>query len=188
MPDPEEVIRQYRAGELTAEAAAELLLPTLKAAGKLTLDITEEEMPVLEALQRLAAPQPEPLRVLAWESQSWMALPGLADDFWQKLCDRGLDRVPQCLNYVFLVGSDAAATTLRQWIETRSDHVVTAALPDSFDQGHGKVFGRTPPRILTHADLVEWAGWLQSLPPVSDASLDGLGVSGPPAAGAGPAP
>jgi hypothetical protein len=186
MPEPEEVISQYRAGELTAEAAAELLLPALKAAGKLTLDITEEEMPVLEALQRLAAPQPEPLKLLTWESRAWLALGGLADDFWQKLCDRGLDRVPQCLNYVFLVGSHAAATALRQWIETRSDHVVTATLPEAFEESHGRVFGRTPPRVLTHAHLVEWAGWLQSIPPVPDASLDGLGVSGPPAAGGPP--
>lgn len=187
MPEPEEVIAQYRAGELTAEAAAELLLPSLKAAGELTLEIGPDEMPLLEALQRLANPPPLPPRALTWESQPWLGLDRLADDFWHQLQTRGLDRVPQCLNYVFLVGSPAAAAALESWIGTQSDHIVTVSLPESFEVSHGRVFGRTAPRLLSYNDLAEWAAWLASIPPVAEASLDGLGVSHPPAESPGSA-
>ena len=182
--DPEEVIAQYQAGELTAEAAAELLLPSLKAAGKLTLNISEKEMPVLEALQKLTAPEWIPPQQLVWESRPWLALEGLADTFWAQIAARGLDQVPQCLEYVFLVSSADAATTLRGRIESHTNHAVSTDLPESFEQAHGRVFGRTPPKTLTHADLVAWSAFLRGLPPMTDASLDGLRVSAPPTGGA----
>ncbi len=187
MPEPEEIIAQYKAGALTAEAAAELILPSLQAAGELTLNIGPEEGALLAALQRLAAPPPPPLSCLTWESQPWLGLGRVADDFWRQVQARGLDRIPQCLNYVFLVGSPAAAAALENWISARSDHVVTVSLPDSFEESHGRVFGRTAPRLLSHSDLAEWAAWLATIPPVPDASLDGLGVSGPPAGSQGSA-
>lgn len=180
MPEPHEVLAQFRAGSLTAEAAAELLLPTLKAAGELTLDIGENEMPLLEALRRLASPPPEAPRPLVWQSRQWQVLDRVADDLWGKLAARGLDRVPQCLNYVFLIGSREAATRLQDWIHAHSDHTVTLVLPESFEESHGKVFGRTPPRLLTQGDLAAWTAWLAAIPPLPDTSLDGLGVSAPP--------
>jgi len=186
MPDQEEILARYRTGDLSAEDAAALILPSLKEAGELTLNIGPNEMPLLDALQRLANPAPPPPPTLTWESQPWLALGRLADDFWGQIQARGLDQVPQCLNYVFLVGSHTAAASLEEWIGTRSDHVVTVSLPESFEVAHGRVFGRTAPRLLSWNDLAEWAAWLASIPPVPNASLDGLGVSAPPAAPASP--
>jgi hypothetical protein len=180
MPEPEEILAQFRAGSLSAEAAAALLLPTLKATGELTLDIGEHEMVLLEALQRLASPPPERPPPLFWESSHWRALGQVADDLWHKLTERGLDRVPQCLNYVFLVGTQEAAVALEECIRARSDHVVTRVLPESFAESYGRIFGRTAPQLLTHGDLAAWVAWLSAIPPVPDASLDGLGVTAPP--------
>jgi len=183
MADPEEAIRQFRSGEITAETAAELLLPSLQATGKLELELSETDMPVLAALQQLTRPKLPPAQPLTWESKSWQALAGLPDSFWPQLQQHGLDKVPQCLNYVFMVRSEMAADVLTQRIESASDQVVMTDLPPSFEKYNGRVFGRTPPRLLTHADLVEWAAWLRAIPPIPDASLERLYVSGPPAAG-----
>jgi hypothetical protein len=185
MTDPEEVVRQFRSGELTAEAAAELLLPSLQSAGKLELELSEADMPVLAALQQLTRPKLPPAQPLSWESKSWLALEGLPGSFWPQLQQHGLDKVPQCLNYIFMVSSEAAADILTRRIESTSDHVVMTDLPESFEKHNGRVFGRTPPRLLTHRDLVEWAAWLQAIPPIPDASLERLHVSGPPAGSPG---
>ena len=181
MAEPEEVIRQFRAGELTAEAAAEQLLPSLKAAGKLELELSETDMPVLAALQLLTRPKLPAAQPLTWESKSWLALEGLPDSFWRQIREHGLDQVPQCLNYVFTVSSAVAAEVLTQRIESTSDHVVMTDLPPSFEEFNGRLFGRTAPRLLTRADLVEWAAWLRAIPPIADASLERLHLSGPPA-------
>lgn len=181
MPEPEEIIRQFRSGDLTAEAAAELLLPTLQKQGKLELELSEAELPVLAALQLLTKPKLPPVQPLTWESKSWQALAGLPDSFWPQIRQHGLDRIPQCLNYVFMVGSAEAAETLTQRIESSSDHTVMTDLPPSYEKFCGRVFGRTQPTLLTHADLVEWSGWLSRFSPIPDAMLEKLHVSGPPA-------
>lgn len=181
MAEPEEVIRQYRNGELTAEAAAELLLPSLQKSGKLELELSESDMPVLAALQQLTKPQLPAARPLVWESKSWLALEGLPDSFWPQIQEHGLDQIPQCLNYVFMVGSDLAADLLTQRIESTSNHSVMADLPSDYQKFNGRLFGRTQPAMLTHADLVEWSGWLRSFSPIPDAMLEKLHVSGPPA-------
>ncbi len=181
MAAPEEIIRQYRSGDLTAEAAAELLLPTLQKLGKLELELSEADLPVLAALQQLTKPKLPPAQPLVWESKSWQALAGLPDSFWPQIQQHGLDRTPQCLNYVFMVGSNEAADTLTQRIESSTDHAVMVDLPASYETLSGRLFGRTQPKLLTHADLVAWAGWLRGFTPIPDAMLEKLHVSGPPA-------
>lgn len=181
MAEPEEVIRQYRNGELTAEAAAELLLPSLQKAGKLELELSETDMPVLDALHQLTRPKLPPVQPLVWESKSWQALEGLPDSFWPQIQLHGLDQIPQCLNYVFMVGSSDAADILAERIASSSDHVVMADLPPTYETFFGRLFGRTQPKLLTYADLVEWAGWLRGFSPLPDAMLEKLHVSGPPA-------
>jgi hypothetical protein len=181
MAEPEEVIRQFRSGELTAEAAAELLLPSLQKAGKLELELGETDMPVLAALQQLTKPRLPPAQPLVWESKSWLALEGLPDSFWPQIQLHRLDQIPQCLNYVFMIGSDLAADLLTQRIESSSDHSVMTDLPSDYQKFNGRLFGRTQPRMLTHSDLVEWSGWLRGFSPIPDAMLEKLHVSGPPA-------
>jgi hypothetical protein len=181
MTEPEEVIRQYRDGDLTAEAAAELLLPSLQKTGKLELELSEADMPVLAALQQLAKPRLPAAQPLVWESRSWQALEGLADSFWPQIQQHGLDQIPQCLNYVFMVGSNIAAEQLTQRIESSSDHSVMTDLPSDYEKFVGRVFGQTQPAMLTHPGLVQWSGWLRGFSPVPDAMLEKIHVSGPPA-------
>lgn len=181
MAEPEEVIRQFRSGELTAEAAAERLLPSLQKAGKLELELSEADLPVLAALQQLTKPKLPAAQPLVWESKSWLALETLPDSFWPQIQLHGLDRIPQCLNYVFMVGSDMAADVLTQRIEASSDHTVMTDLPQDYLRFNGRVFGRTQAKLLNYSDLVTWADWLRGFSPIPDAMLERLHVSGPPA-------
>lgn len=181
MTEPEEVIRRFRSGDLTAEAAAELLLPSLQQAGKLELELSQADMPVLAALKELTRPRLPETQPLAWESQSWRALATLPDSFWPQMQAHGLDQTPQCLNFVFMVGSNLAADLLTERIESESDHAVMSDLPSSYEKFNGRVFGRTEPKLITHADLVKWSSWLNRFTPVADAMLEKLFISGPPA-------
>lgn len=185
MIDPEAVVQQYRDGTLSAERAAEALLPLLKAAGKLELPLTETDMPLLTAIQRLSRPPLPPAQPLTWDSKVWRGLSRMPDLLWPQIVQHRLDQIPQCFNYVFLVGSEAAAESLQVQIESSTDHAVTAHLPDSFEQMNGRVFGQVPARLVTQDDLTRWAAWLQSLTPIPDATLEKLHLSNPPRADAG---
>lgn len=182
MSDPDEIIRQYRDGALSADAAAQRLLPLLKKAGRLELPLTEQDMPLLTALQRLSRPPLPAAGPLEWESKVWRGLGRMPDLLWPQITEHRLDQVPQCFNYVFLVGSEAAAEALRLQIESTTDHGVTAQLPDSFEQSNGRLFGQAPARLVTRDDLTRWAEWLQGLTPVPDATLEKLHLSHPPRA------
>ncbi|HSB55048.1 MAG TPA: hypothetical protein VLD58_11860 [Gemmatimonadales bacterium] len=179
MTTPEEVIRRYREGTLSTEEAAAALLPLLMEAGSLDLPLTEEDMPLLDALQRLSAPPLPPAQPLSWESQLWRALPKMADHFWPQIVEQQLDRSPQCFTYVFLVGSEAAAEALRLQIGSSSDHAVTVQLPDDYARASGRLFGQAPPRMVVQDDLSHWSAWLLSLTPVRDAALEKLYLSDP---------
>lgn len=182
MIDPEAVIRQYRDGTLPVEAAAEQLLPLLKAAGKLELPLTEGDMPLLTALQRLSRPPLPPAAPLTWESKVWLGLGRMPELLWPQMVQHGLDRTPQCFNYVFLVASEAAAELLRRQIDQTTGHAVSAQLPDHFTDCNGRLFGQAPARLITKDDLAVWAAWLQSLTPVPDATLEKIHLSAPPRA------
>lgn len=179
MIDPDRIVADYRAGTLSAGAAAEALLPLLKQAGKLELPLSEDDLPLLQALQRLTQPPLPPAQELVWESRVWLGLPRMPELLWPQVTRNGLDRVPQCLDYVFLVSSAAAAEALVAQIDGPTDHRVSAQLPDDFTTHAGRVFGQLPPRLVTQAELVAWGAWLQSLTPVPGATLEKLHLSPP---------
>lgn len=183
MIDPARIIADYRSGALSADAAALELLPLLKQAGKLELPLTEHDLPLLQALQRLTQPPLPPAQELVWESKVWLGLPRMPELLWPQVTRNGLDRSPQCLNYVFLVSSEAAAEALVAQIDGRTDHRVTVQLPADYATHAGRVFGQLPPRLVTEAELVAWGAWLQSLAPVTGATLEKLHLSPPPADG-----
>lgn len=176
-----DILTAFRSGTVTAEDAAQQLLPLLQTSGRLNILLTADIRPVLEALSRLAGSTPTgPRPPLTWESPHWQRLSRVPDDFWTILRDRHLDQTPQCLRYVFTVRSAVAATGLEDWIMDHSDHQITLDLPASFDVTSGHVVGLTPPKLLTKLDLTKWAQWLQSVPTVPDAALTELGISPPP--------
>ena len=180
---PGEILAAFRDGTLSAEEAARQLLPHLQSSGKLSLEFGPEVRPVLEALRALATHgQPlakEPPPPLEWESPLWRSLHRVPDDLWTIMRDRHLDLAPQCLRYVFTVRSAAAAATLEDLIGHQPQHRVTVELPTSLPQASGRVTGETLPRLLTKSDLVTFAAWLQSIPPVADAALTDLGIQAP---------
>jgi hypothetical protein len=183
MPDtPAEILAAFRSGALSAEAAAQQLLPLLQTSGKPTLDTGPDVRPVLEALQRLANPAGPARRGLAeplgWETPQWLSLPRVADGLW-RIIRRHLERAPQCLRYLFAVRSAGAATALQEWITAHSDHQLTVDLPPSFQYSGGQIVGHTRTALLTQPDLVAWAAWLQSIPRVADAALTDLGLVSP---------
>jgi hypothetical protein len=183
-PTASDILAAYRSGTLTVEEAARQLLPLLQTSGRLNLELGPDVRPVLEALRRLASPgtprKPESRQPLTWDSPHWQRLSRVPDDFWTILRDRRLDQSLQCLRYAFTVRSAAAAAALEDWIMDHSDHHVTVDLPASFQEASGQVMGQTPARRLTKADLSTWVTWLQSIPPVPDASLTDLGIAPPP--------
>jgi hypothetical protein len=173
-----DILTAFRSGTLSAEDAAQQLLPLLQTSGRLNIELGPEIRPILEALRRLAGPvAPSPHEPLAWDSPHWQRLSRVPDDFWTILRERRLDQSPQCLRYAFTVRSGAAATALEDWIMDHSDHQVTVDLPASFEEAAGQVVGLTPARRLSKADLQNWAGWLQAVPPVPDAALTELGIA-----------
>jgi hypothetical protein len=175
-----DILTAFRSGTLTAEDAAKQLVPLLQTRGRLNLQLSDDIRPVLEALRRLAGSGTSvPRQPLTWDSPHWHRLSQVPDDFWTILRERRLDQSPQCLRYAFTVRSAAAATVLEDWILDHSDHEVTLNLPASFQDAAGQVVGLTPPRLLTKPDLRNWANWLQSVPPVSDAALTDLGITPP---------
>jgi hypothetical protein len=189
MPEtPEEIMATFRSGGVSAEDAAQRLLPLLQAAGTLTLDVGPDTIPVLEALKRLAHPPAPPPRTptqpLIWESPHWRDLARVPEGLWRVITERRLDQSPRSLRYVFTVGSDAAARILQQWIAVHSDHQVTPDLPASFEESRGQIVGLTRPALLTRAGVAAWVAWLQSMPSVPDAALTDLGISDPPPAAA----
>lgn len=176
-----DVLTAYRSGTLTAEDAAQQLMPLLQTSGRLNMELSADIKPLLEALRRLAGPDvAQPTQPLVWESKHWQRLDRVADDFYTILRERKLDQSPQCLRYAFTVGSQTAATALEDWIMDHSDHRVTVGLPASFQGSSGQVTGLTPARILTRADLVSWVAWLRDIPLVPDAALSDLGIAPPP--------
>lgn len=179
MTEPGRIIADYRSGTLTAETAALALLPLLQAAGSLELPLTEQDLPLLDALQRLSQPPLPPARPLAWDTPMWQTLDRMPDFLWPRIVENGEDQFPHHLSYVFLVGSESAARSLIAQVEGHTDHRVAAQLPDNFTRHAGRVFGRLPARMVTHADLVALAGWLRSLTPVEEATLEELHLSAP---------
>jgi hypothetical protein len=179
MSTPEEILRQYRSGDLSIEDAARALLPLLMEAGTLDLALSESDMPLLSALQRLSQPPLPPPGPLNWDSQARRALPRMAELFWPQIVAQQLDRVPQCFCYAFLVGSNAAAEALRAQITATSDHVVTTQLPEDYSQANGWLFGQAPARLVVQDDFGRWSAWLASLPAVPDAALERLYLSDP---------
>jgi hypothetical protein len=176
-----DILTAFRSGTLSAEDAAQQLLPLLQTSGRLNIDLSPDIRPVLEALGRLAGSGvADPSKPLTWESPHWRRLGRVPDDFWTILRERRLDRSPYCLRYAFTVRSAVAAAALEDWIMDHSDHHVTVTLPASFQDASGQVAGLTPPKLLTKAHLLRWADWLQSVPPVPDAALTDLGISPPP--------
>jgi hypothetical protein len=179
-----EILASFRDGTLSAEEAARQLLPLLQSSGKLSLEFGPDMRPVLEALRRLAMPSQPPakeaLPPLDWESPLWRSLHRVPDDLWTIMKDRHLDLAPQCLRYVFTVRSAAAAATLEDVIGRQPQHRGTVEIPALFQQASGRVTGETLPRLLTKSDLVTFAAWLRSIPPVADAALTDLGIQAPP--------
>jgi hypothetical protein len=176
-----DVLTAFRSGTLTAEDAARQLLPLLQTSGRLNLELGPDIRPILEALRRLAGPgASDPRQPLTWESPHWQRLTRVPDDFWTILRERRLDQSPQCLRYAFTVRSPVAAATLEDWIMDHSDHRVIVDLPASFQEASGQLVGLTTARRLTKVDLVNWASWLQSIPPVPQAALTDLGIAPPP--------
>ena len=180
-----DILTAFRSGTLSAEDAAQQLLPLLQTSGRLNLELGPEIRPILEALRRLAGPgASDPRQPLTWDSPHWQRLGRVPDDFWTIVRERRLDQSPQRLRYAFTVRSAAAATALEDWIMDHSDHQVTVDLPASFEEASGQLVGLTPARRLTKADLLSWANWLQSIPPVPEAGLTDLGIApAPPDAG-----
>jgi hypothetical protein len=176
-----EILTAFRSGTLSAQDAAEQLLPLLRTSGGLGFELTPEIRPVLEALNRLAGPSSAaPQTPLVWESPHWQRLGRVPEDFWNILRERRLTQAPHCLRYAFTVRSAAAASALEDWILDNSDHEVTRELPPSFEHASGQVVGLTPPRLLTREDLQKWAAWLQAISPIPDAALTDLGIVAPP--------
>lgn len=180
MIDTDAIIAQYRAGTLSPADAAAALLPLLKAAGKLELPLSENDLSLLQALQRLTQPPLPAAQPLEWDSRVWQGLERMPAILWPQITRSRLDQIPQCFNYVFLVGSEVAAEALAAQIQAGSDHSVTAQLPESYETHCGRLFGQTPPRLITEADLVAWGKWLQSLTPVAQATLEKIHLSPPP--------
>ena len=176
-----DILTAFRLGTLTAEDAARQLLPLLQTSGRMSIELSSDIRPVLEALRRLAGSgTSNPREPLTWESPHWQRLSRVPDDFWTILRARRLDQSPQCLRYAFTVCSATAATALEDWIMDHSDHHITLDLPASFGEASGQVTGLTPARLLTKANLLSWANWLQAIPPIPDAALTDLGIAPPP--------
>ena len=91
-----EILAAFRSGALTAEEAAQQLLPLLQTSGRLNLDLGFDVQPLLAALRQLSSPgtppKPRSLQPLTWESPHWQRLKQVPDDFWTILHERGLDQ------------------------------------------------------------------------------------------------
>lgn len=172
------IIADYRSGALSAAAAARELLPLLQAAGTLDLALTEKDMPLLHALERISAPPLPEAQALTWDTALWRGLDGMPAMLWPRIVENEEHTTPQCLACTFLVSSDAAARALIDQFE-RAGCQVYPELPDDYTAHCGRVHGKLPARLLTEPDLVAWGAWLQSLTPVPGATLELLQLSPP---------